>query len=403
MVVSPKLFEMSIHSEKLAQAASLVKDAGVDVWLTFVRETSEGGDPVIPLVLEGSLTWQSALLVTRAGQKIAIIGNYDADPLVASGDWDEVIPYVQGIREPLVATLERVCSETPVIAVNFSSDDVKADGLSHGMFLLLQTYFQGTRFEGSLVSAEKIVGALRARKSADEVRRMRGALEETDRLFEEIGAFARIGRTEREVYDHVQGLVRSRGLGFSWDPAGDPIVNSGPDSMIGHGIPSATIPIEEGHIFHIDLGVVKESYSSDIQRSWYVGSAVPDDVRHGCAAVVGAISAAAAELKPGVQGWQIDEVARRYIVEVGYEEYMHALGHQVGRVAHDGGAILGPRWERYGKTPFMQIQESEVYTLELGVILPARGYLGIEEMVVVTADGCEFLSKRQMEPWVLAG
>ena len=75
---------------------------------------------------------------------------------------------------------------------------------------------------------------------------------------------------------------------------------------------------------------------------------------------------------------------------------MHALGHQVGRAAHDGGAILGPKWQRYGDTPMRPIQNDEVYTLELGVMLPERGYLGLEEIVVVTEDGCEFLSERQL-------
>src|SRR5690242_2930204 len=77
---------MRLTTEKLSQAQRLVAEAGVDVWVTFVRETAEGGDPVLPLILEGGLTWQSALMVTRDGRRIAILGNYDADPLKASGD-----------------------------------------------------------------------------------------------------------------------------------------------------------------------------------------------------------------------------------------------------------------------------------------------------------------------------
>jgi Xaa-Pro dipeptidase len=397
----------ALTGAKLAQAQRLVSDAGVDVWLTFVRETAEGGDPVLPLILDGGLTWQSALLVTRKGERVAIVGNYDADPLKASGDWTEVVPYVQGIRQPLLDTLDRVCGPDPKIAVNFSTNDVKADGLSHGMYLLLERYLAGTRFEGTLVSAESIVMALRSQKTPEEVARMRRAIAETDVLFDEIGAFARIGVTEREVYDHVQGLIRDRGFGFAWDPAGDPIVNSGPHSMIGHGIPSETIKIEPGHVFHVDLGIIVDGYSSDIQRCWYVPesreSGLPPDVVRAAEAVNGAITAGAQILKPGVEGWQVDKAARDFLVSAGYEEYMHALGHQVGRVAHDGGAILGPKWERYGRTPMMPVQKDQVYTLELGVILPDRGYLGIEEMVVVTDTGCEFLSNRQMEIRLLGG
>jgi Xaa-Pro dipeptidase len=393
-----------ITSEKLEQAAAIVAEAGIDVWLTFVRETADGGDPVLPLILDGGLTWQSALMVSKTGMRVAVVGNYDADPLKASGDWHEVVPYVQSIREPLIEALSRLIPDdtpTPRIAVNYSVNDPKADGLSHGMYLLLTEYLKGTRFEHSLVSAEPILIALRSRKTTSEMTCIRGAITETERLFEEVSRFARLGMSEREVYDFVQARMNERGLGYGWDKEGDPIVNSGPDSMAGHGVPSETIRIEPGHIFHIDLGVIKDGYSSDIQRCWYVPhpgeTGVPDDVQRSLDAVNGAISAGAAVLCPGVEGWQVDEAARNFIQAAGYPEYMHALGHQVGRVAHDGGAILGPRWERYGTTPMMKVERDHVYTLELGVFVEGRGYLGIEEMVRVTDTGVEWLSKRQEE------
>jgi len=92
----------------------------------------------------------------------------------------------------------------------------------------------------------------------------------------------------------------------------------------------------------------------------------------------------------------VDAAARSYLVGCGYDEYLHAFGHQVGRVAHDGGAILGPKWERYGTTPSIPIKTGEVYTLELGVITENRGYLGLEEMVLVTETGVEWLTNRQL-------
>jgi len=390
----------AITREKLQQAVGLVSASDADVWLTFVRETALGGDPVLPLILEGGLTWQSALIVTSAGRKIAVLGNYDVDPLLQSGDWDEVVPYVQGIKAPLLDVLDKHVPAGGKIAVNYSTDDVKADGLSHGMFLLLESYLAGTRFASHLVSAEEIVMSLRGVKTPAEVASMRSAIQETDLLFEDIAAFAKIGTTERAVYEMVHEKIKSRNLGFSWDPAGDPIVNSGPNSMIGHGIASSKITLEPGHVLHIDLGVIKNGYSSDIQRCWYVGEAgesIPEDVLKVVESVNGAISAGAAVLKPGALGHEVDAAARSYLVSCGYDEYLHAFGHQVGRVAHDGGAILGPKWERYGSTPSIPIKKGEVYTLELGVIMENRGYLGLEEMVVVTDDGCEWLTNRQLE------
>lgn len=430
----------ALTREKLAQAKALVKESGLDAWIVFDRETVEGGDPVLPLILEGGLTWQSALIVTKDGRSIAIVGNYDADPLKASGDWDEVVPYVQGIREPLLETLDSIVEtrkpepksdaaemvtaliaptveagiasavgveHKPTLGVNYSVDDVKADGISHGMFLLLESYLKGTRFEGCLCSAENVAGALRAQKTASEIAAMREAIAETDAIFDWVDKNVRVGMTEREVFDAIHRMIDEKGLGYAWDRNQDPIVNTGPDSMVGHGIASSAIRIAPGHIFHIDLGVVKSGYSSDIQSCWYVPhpdeTAPPEDVLKATNAVVGAITAGAAALKPGVQGWQVDEAARSFLVSQGYPEYLHAFGHQAGRMAHDGGAILGPKWERYGKTPTMEIRENEVYTLELGVTVDGRGYLGIEEMARVTADGIEWLTKRQTDMPLLRG
>ncbi len=327
-----------------------MRDSSANVWLVFDRETSDGGDPVLPLILAGSLTWQSALMVGEDGRRIAVVGNFDAGPLEASGDWTEVIPYVQSVRAPLLSALERLCANTknPQIAVNFSPNDVKADGISHGMYILLEDYLRGTRFEGTLISAEHIVLALRGRKTSAEIERIQAAVAVTEELFDDIGRFARVGVSERDVYDHVHAKIGERNPGFAWDRVGDPIVNSGPESMIGHGIPSSDIKIAPGHILHIDLGVTKDGYSSDIQRCWYVPrrdeETIPVDVVRALGAVNGAITAGAAALEPGVEGWQVDAVARDSIQNAGYQEYMNALGHQVGRVAHDGGGILGPKW-----------------------------------------------------------
>lgn len=387
---------MTLTREKLEQAKALVRREGVDVWLTFVRETAGGSDPVLPLILDGGLTWQSALMVTASGKTVAVVGNYDADPLFASGDWERIYPYVQSIRGPLVEALEKACGPTPKIAVNFSVNDEKCDGLTHGMFLLLQDILKGTRLAGCLVSAENIVRDLRGIKSSEELRLIQDAIAEGDKLFDEVPSFARRGVSEKAIYDEIQSRMRARGLGFSWDPAGDPIVNSGPDSMIGHGIPSETITVKDGHLLHIDLGVTKAGYSSDIQRCWFVGPYIPDQVFRALQAVNAAISAGAAALRPGVPGHQVDAAARAELVSRGYPEYLHALGHQVGRVAHDGGTLLGPRWERYGDSPDRAVQAGEVYTLELGITTDSYGYLGLEEMVVVTDDGCRFLSERQL-------
>lgn len=354
---------------------------------------------MLPFLIEGGLTWQSALLVFKSGRTVAVVGNFDADPLVASGLWDSVCPYVKSIRVPLQEVLATELPGGGRVGVNFSKDDVKCDGLSYGMYQLLCEYLQGSPYE--LVSAESVCGDLRSQKTRAEVSRIKGAIAETELIFAQVPTWCKSMPTERHLYGRIHELMDIRGFGYAWDREGDPIVNSGPDSMIGHGIPSDKIIVSAGHILHIDLGIVRQGYSSDIQRCWYVphrGEVVPPvDVTAAFDAVVNAITAGADVLRPGVEGWSVDAAARSSLVRSGYPEYMHALGHQVGRQAHDGGAILGPKWERYGTTSCLPVKKDQVYTIELGVIVLGRGYLGLEEMVVVTKDGIEWLTERQLE------
>ena len=108
-----------------------------------------------------------------------------------------------------------------------------------------------------------------------------------------------------------------------------------------------------------------------------------------------------AALKPGVRGWEVDAAARRALVEAGYPEYMHAFGHHIGRMAHDGATVLGPRWERYGSSVEGVIEVGNVFAIELGVAVSGHGYIGREENVVITATGAEYLGRPQKGLWIV--
>jgi Xaa-Pro aminopeptidase len=156
----------------------------------------------------------------------------------------------------------------------------------------------------------------------------------------------------------------------------------------------------------MDFGVTKDGFVSDLQRMWYFldkgETRPPADVQKAFDAVRGAILSAAEALKPGALGWEVDHAARSYLVKAGYPEYQHATGHHVGRTVHDGASLLGPRWERYGNTPNMEVEAGNIFTLELGTHVAHRGYISLEEDVLVTSTGIEWLSTPQTELWCVS-
>ncbi|HMN95490.1 MAG TPA: M24 family metallopeptidase [Phycisphaerales bacterium] len=398
----------ALAAEKLAVAREALEELDLDCWLVFVRETGDGGDPVLPLIFGHDLTWQSAIIVPRTAERlpgpVAIVGTHDAALVESTGLFAETVGYIEGIRSDLRAVLDRLAPRS--IAIDHSIDDVKADGLTHGMFLLLRRHLEGTPHADLLVSAEELVRIVRGRKSATELRRIEGAIATTQQMLDEVGRWARPGRSERETWSFMQEQMRRLGVGPAWSSAGCPIVTTSPRSMGGHGIADASLTIERGCIFHVDVGVRQEGYCSDLQRSWYVPhdgeSEIPEDVRSAFDAVRAAVDAGFAALRAGVEAWCVDAAARSTLVAAGWPEYDHATGHEVGRAAHDGGVVLGPRWERYGRTPHRRVEVGHVVTLELGVDVPGRGYLGIEEMAVVEAAGPRWLSRPQRAIWTLS-
>lgn len=390
--------------EKLTQAVAILQEQDVDLWLTFVRETSMQPDPALELIFGSDLTWPSAFLITQTGERVAIVGHFDSANLHALGVYTNVIGYHQGIRDVLVAELDRL--QPRAIAINYSESDVAADGLSYGMYRNLRNHLAGTPHLERLLSAEKVNFALRGRKSPTEIARIRQAIATTEALFADVGDYAKPGMTQRQIAAFVQGRISELGLGYAWPKAFNPIVTCGPASAVGHAAPGDVV-LEKGHLLHMDLGVREQDYSSDLQRMWYVlddgETEAPPEVQRAFMVVAGALKAGGEALQPGVAGWQVDEVARDFIVDHGYPEFMHAFGHMMGRVAHDGATVLGPRWEKYSGICELPIEVGNIFTLELHVIVDGRGMMSLEEDVVVTEAGVEYLSTAQEALWYIGG
>ena len=302
--------ETMLQEEKISQAIRILNELQLDCWLIFVRETDEQPDPAYKLVVNHDVTWHTAFLLTRSGERIAVVARYDDDLVRQSGLY-EVVSYVDDVAPTLVEVLTRL--DPASIALNYALGDVAADGLTHGMYLKLLETLKDTPYPQRFISAGPLVSRLRSRKTPAELQRMREAIRETEEIFALINAALRAGVTECEMGRMMHEEMAKRNLGAAWSYASCPGVKFGPNTLYGHGEPGEIV-LEPGFLASIDFGVRYQDYCSDLQRLWYVRRSgeteVPEVVRKAFEAAKGAVAAAKAMIRPGIQGWQADDASR---------------------------------------------------------------------------------------------
>ena len=240
-----------------------------------------------------------------------------------------------------------------------------------------------------LVPAQKLVDALRAAKDDGEIALMTKAQEITDRAFSEILKFIQPGMTEQEIAAKLQyDMLRFGAEKMSFDP----IVVSGPNGSLPHGIPSAK-QVQQGEFITMDFGCKYGGYCSDMTRTVALGEPT-GEMRKVYQTVLEAQLAGIAVTKAGVPGKSIDAAARKVIEDAGYGEYFgHGYGHSLGIEIHES-----PNANTREET---LLPVGAVVSAEPGIYLPGKFGVRIEDVTVLTADGCMVLTKSPKELIIL--
>lgn len=236
-----------------------------------------------------------------------------------------------------------------------------------------------------LVPAAGVVEAVRAVKEPDEVRRIAASAALVDDIYDWLLEYGLVGRTEREVAVALEHEMRLRGAS---GPSFDSIVASAEHGALPHAQPR-DVPIAKDTLVTIDIGAVLDGYCSDCTRTWATGE-VPDVLAETHALVLRAQVAALDAVRPGPSGRELDAIARDIIAAAGHAEHFgHGLGHGVGLVTHEA--------PRLARTAEARLVPGNVVTVEPGVYLPGIGGVRIEDLVVVTDDGRDVLSRTTKE------
>ena len=233
----------------------------------------------------------------------------------------------------------------------------------------------------SYTDVEEPLREMRLIKSADEVARLKKAVQLIeDTLGETLKTF-KVGQTEMEIVAELEFQMKRLGAD---GPSFSTMVLAGEKSALPHGTPGSR-QVQEGDLLLFDIGVAADGYVSDITRTFAVGK-VSEQLREIYETVLAANEAAIAEVRPGVTFAHLDKTARDLIAARGYGEYfMHRLGHGLGMDVHEYPSVHGQNQET--------LRPGMVFTIEPGVYVPGVGGVRIEDDVLVTESGVEVLSK----------
>lgn len=240
-----------------------------------------------------------------------------------------------------------------------------------------------------LVPATELLWDLRRVKDEEELDAMVAAQRIAEKALTQILEEIRPGVTEKEIAARLQYLMLHFG---AQDMSFDPIVVSGPNGSLPHGVPGERV-IESGDFVTMDFGCIYHGYCSDMTRTVAVGFAT-EEMQRIYQIVLAAQQAGIAAARAGVTGKEVDAAARSIISAAGYGSYFgHSFGHGVGVEIHESPSA-SPSYDT-------ALPAGAVISAEPGIYLPGKLGVRIEDVILITQEGCRNLTKAPKELIIL--
>ncbi len=251
--------------------------------------------------------------------------------------------------------------------------------LSLSTYLKLQKSCRG---KATLVRSNSLVEHLREVKSKFEIGQIRKALKLNLEAYGFLKKVIRPGISEKAVFQKLEKFIRANNTSFSFDP----IIASGPNSCFPHAKVTGRI-IKNNEPVLVDMGMDVGGYKSDLTRVFFLGK-IPQLVREVCDAVKSAQEKAIGKIRAGVPANEVDFQARNYLAKRKLAQFFgHSLGHGVGLEIHEAPSL--------SQVSPSILKEGMVVTVEPAVYLPYKFGIRVEDMVLVTKEGCEVLSRHK--------
>jgi Xaa-Pro aminopeptidase len=321
--------------------------------------------PVNVTYITGFTGDDSVALVTHDKAIFITDGRYTEQAQKEVKDF-EVIEHKTGIKE----VLKEYIKTLGIKKLAFE------ESISYGQYRELKEFL-----EIELIPQANLVETLRMVKDEEEIENIKKAQNITDKAFEYLLNFIKVGMTEKEVALELEYFMKKQG---AEDLSFDTIVASGKRSSLPHGKASEKV-IEKGDFVTIDFGCKVNGYCSDMTRTIVMGKA-NEKQKEIYNIVLEAQQKAIANLKAGLTSKEADLLARSVIEEKGYGKYFsHSLGHGVGLEVHEAPSLSFKKEEI--------LKEGAIVTVEPGIYIPYFGGVRIEDMVLLKEDGVINLTK----------